>query len=141
MAYSDDFRKQLFRGLETLAASAFPKHCANCGRVFMTAEAFLQETNAISEQHSGLKEGDDDDGRRIVEAFRNCPCGSTLMSLFNDRRDASPAGLLRRQRFGEMLDFLIAHGIDRDTARAELIKVVRGEHSDLLACMAPPGSG
>lgn len=138
MVDSEGFRQQLFQGLRALAASAFPKRCANCGRVFATAETFLQETRAINERHSGLKEGNDDDGRRVIEAFRNCPCGSTLMSFFNDRRDVSPAGMQRRQRFGEMLELLAAHGVDRDTARAELIKVLRGEDSALLVRIAPP---
>ncbi|MCK9987662.1 MAG: hypothetical protein AzoDbin1_04134, partial [Azoarcus sp.] len=42
------------------------------------------------------------DGQVIVELFRNCVCGSTLMDCFRDRRDTSEAGLRRRARFGEL---------------------------------------
>ena len=97
--------EHFFKDLRALAESAFPKRCANCGRTYATAEDFLAQTQHISPNRSGLKSSTDDDGAIIVEAFRNCVCGSTLMDFFSDRRDASAAGLARRQRFGELLDF------------------------------------
>lgn len=139
MSDRDPFSNGVYQGLKSLLESSFPKRCASCGRVFETAAQFVAETRDIHDARSGLVEGDDDDGRKIVELFRNCPCGSTLMTLFDDRRDGSPEGARRRQRFGELLDFLVANGFDRDTARLELIKVLHGEPSSLLERISPPG--
>ncbi len=135
------FQKELFAGLNALAESSFPKKCANCGRSFETAEAFLLETQGVNESSSGLKQSVDDDGRQIVEAFRNCPCGSTLMDFFSDRRDLSEAGLKRREKFEKLLIFLVDNGLDRETARQELLKVVRGERSEILSSLHPPQGG
>ena len=80
----------LFKGLQALAKSDFPKKCSTCGRTFNTAEEFIQQTELIRPEISGLKQSIDDEGLAIVELFRNCPCGSTLMDAFNNRRDMSP---------------------------------------------------
>ena len=122
----------LFDGLRALANSAFPKHCSNCGRTYSSAEQFLKETLSVRSNLSGLKESADDDDNTIVEAYRNCPCGSTLMDFFSDRRDTSEAGLRRREKFGELLQYLVQKGWEPVAARSELLKVLRGEKSDLL---------
>lgn len=122
----------LFADLQALANTAFPKRCNTCGRVFHTPEEFVRETESIHGV-SGFKSSCDDDGRPVVELFRNCPCGSTLMDAFRDRRDTSEVGMRRRAKFGELMDRLEARGLSRDVARAELLKVLRGEGSELLA--------
>ncbi|TAK91352.1 MAG: oxidoreductase [Burkholderiaceae bacterium] len=122
----------LFAGLQALAESAFPKRCASCGRVFETAQQFMQETEAIRRGQTGLKQSLDDDNRTVIEVFRNCPCGSTLMDFFSDRRDLSDGGLKRREKFGLLLEQLIARGLDPGIARSELLKVLRGEGSAVL---------
>ncbi len=131
---------ELYAGLQALAESAFPKRCNNCGRSFATAAEFIAATENIPGRRSGFKATRDDDGQSIVELFRNCSCGSTLMDNFSDRRDLSEAGLKRRQRFGELLDYLVAQGLAFETARAELKKVLRGERSTILAKFRPPPS-
>jgi len=123
---------EFFKGLRALAKSAFPKKCANCGREFGTAKQYLSETFHISEGQTGLKESQNDDGSTIVEAFRNCPCGSTLLDFFNDRRDTSGDSTIQRQYFGELIEYLVRQGMERNVARSELIKVMRGEKSELL---------
>lgn len=123
---------EFFTGLRALAASAFPKHCANCGKIFASASQFIQETRAIRENMSGLKQSIDDIDNTIVEVYRNCPCGSTLMDFFSDRRDGSDNGLRRRDKFAELLAYLVEKGWEAQTARTELIKVLRGEKSALL---------
>lgn len=123
----------LYNGLRELAASAFPKRCANCGRVYASAEDYLRETRPPAVTHSGLKQATDDDGSVIVEVFRNCPCGSTLLDFFNDRRDRSDAGQQRRERFLRLVGYLVANGIDRPLARSELLKVLHGQSSEVLA--------
>ena len=97
MGEEQGFYSKLFDGLNSLAESAFPKKCNTCGRMFENAEQFLRETEDIRESVTGLKQSRDDEGAIIVEAFRNCPCGSTLMDFFNDRRDQSRAGDARRK--------------------------------------------
>jgi hypothetical protein len=126
------FEADIFAGLKALAESAFPKHCRNCGRVFQTAEQFLFETERVDRVRSGLKQSWDDNDATIVEVYRNCLCGSTLMDFFSDRRDYSEAGLRRRERFGQLIDQLVAHGVEKDVARAELLKILRGQKSELI---------
>lgn len=126
---SDDLA--LFADLQALVNTAFPKRCNNCGRVFNSPEDFVRETESIRGL-SGLKSASDDDGRPVVELFRNCPCGSTLMDAFRDRRDNGEAGLRRRAKFGELMDRLVARGVPRGVARTELLKVLHGEGSELL---------
>ena len=71
---------EIFKGLKALSESAFPKRCGNCGRVFETSEQYIRETEKVSD--SGLKESYDDDDTPILEVYRNCICGSTLMDFF-----------------------------------------------------------
>ena len=141
MNEDQSFYNQLFEGLNSLAESAFPKKCKTCGRRFETAEQFLRETEDIRESVTGLKQSRDDEGEIIVEAFRNCPCGSTLMDFFNDRRDQSKAGDIRRKKFNDFLTFLVGNGLKRELARNELQKVMRGEKSEILAKIRPPRQG
>lgn len=135
---TDSSLEHFFKDLKALAESAFPKRCANCGRVYDTAEQFMAETENINPDRTGLKSSLDDDGSTIVEAFRNCVCGSTLMDFFSDRRDVSDKGLARRQKFGELLDYLVEQGLEFAIARTELLKVLRGEKSEVLKDFKPP---
>ncbi len=141
MIKGGDFSTTFFEGLNSLAESAFPKKCKTCGRMFETADQFLKETEDIRESVTGLKQSRDEKGATIVEAFRNCPCGSTLMDFFNDRRDQSKAGDARRNKFNDLLVFLVENGLEREVARNELLKVMRGEKSDILSKIQPPSSG
>jgi hypothetical protein len=75
-----------YRGLRALEGKSFPKRCANCGRIFVTVEDFVRETRPAGIGGRGFKKGVGEDGSVIVELFRNCPCGSTLMDSFADRR-------------------------------------------------------
>ena len=102
-----------------------------CGKCYETVDEYLSETESIKKS-SGLKAALDDDKNPTVEVFRNCVCGSTLMDVFNNRRDLSPVGLSRRKKFGELLDRLTNAGMSAKTAREELLKIMRGENSKLL---------
>lgn len=130
--------RELFDGLNALAESAFPKSCACCGRTYHTAEEFLHETEKIPTAESSMKSALEDDGSTIVEVFRNCPCGSTLMDEFSDRRDMSDKGNKRRQHFNKMMDYLEQKGVSKEVSREELLKVLRGEKSTILATIPPP---
>lgn len=131
MADKNDQDLELFKGLKALSDNAFPKECAVCGRVYHSPRDFIQQSESIAGR-SGLKPSYDDDDRPMVELFRNCVCGSTLMDFFSDRRDTSPAGLKRRQVFSKMLTHLDERGMDNETARQELLKVMRGDTSEKL---------
>ncbi len=130
--------QELFDGLNALAESAFPKSCACCGRTYNTAEEFLNETEKIPTATSSMKSALEEDGSTIVEVFRNCPCGSTLMDEFNDRRDMSEKGNHRRQHFNKMMDYLEQKGVSKEISRGELLKVLRGEKSKILSTIPPP---
>jgi len=121
----------IYNGLQVLSNLSFPKQCSTCGKRYETVDDFVSQTEALRKS-SGLKEDLDDDGRVIVELFRNCTCGSTLMDEFNNRRNLTPAGLNRRKKFSELLDRLVNKGFSAETAREELLKVMRGEGSKLL---------
>ncbi|MBT8109055.1 MAG: hypothetical protein KJP17_12505 [Gammaproteobacteria bacterium] len=125
-------------GLCPNGEDTFPKECRSCGQVFETPDDFFRKTDNIREDHSGLRETEDDEEQVVVEAFRNCSCGSTLMDSFSNRRDMSPAGQARRALFDRMLAFLVDSGLDAETAREELLKVARGDESSLLANIRPP---
>ncbi|MFV0662148.1 oxidoreductase [Denitromonas sp.] len=129
---TDTWDAELLAGLKALAVSAFPKRCANCGRAYPDEASYLNEALPISAANSGLKSSEDDDGSSIVEPFRNCACGSTLLDFFSDRRDDSVAGERRRARFDELLTYLTERGMRANEARRELRKVMRGEPSAAL---------
>jgi hypothetical protein len=125
---NDEILNQLiFDGLKALVEAAFPKHCKNCGRSFATAEEFLLRTQTVRSDISGLKQSVDDENVVIVEAYRNCMCGSTLMDLFSNRRDTSGAGQHRRDLFNKLLPHLQEKGLTRPAARAYLLQLLRGQ--------------
>lgn len=134
MPSETDHSSELFNGLKALSDASFPKKCAFCGEEYATVEEYVQKTEDVSGT-SGLKKGYDDDDKPIVELFRNCICGSTLMDCFNDRRDVSSEGLKRRELFGKLLKMLTDKGIEGAVARGELLKVIKGEHSPVLEQM------
>lgn len=117
----------LFAGLHVLVEATFPKRCQTCGREYANAAEFLAATQQVRPDHTGLKQSLDDDGHPIVDVFRNCACGSTLLESFYNRRDLSEAGVKRRERFDDFLAKLVAAGVETDVARAELRKLMRGE--------------
>ncbi len=127
-----------YEGLRSSGGDAFPKECRNCGRIYNTPSDFFAGTADINAKKTGLREIVDEDEGVFIEAFRNCACGSTLMDNFSNRRDTSAAGLQRREKFDKGVKYLVSVGIDADVAYEELLKVVRGEKSEVLARIKPP---
>lgn len=126
---------QDFDGLRALLDSTFPKTCRSCGYVYISAEQFFIETHDMPHGRSSLRSAIEDDGLILVEAFRNCRCGSTLMDEFGCRRDQSAAGLKRRQAFDNMLCAMQARNIAVDAARMEIIKFLQGQPNTLVAML------
>jgi len=124
-----------YQDLTSLVNHSFPKKCPSCGTEYRDADAFLAKTHPVRnlrlQETSGLFElhPDKDSG---VGLFRNCRCGSTLMADFQSRRDSSPEGKRRREQFNHLLEMLTDKGIKDTTARTELLKVLRGESSDII---------
>jgi hypothetical protein len=120
-----------FRNLRAITDAAFPKHCKNCGMTYNGPEDFIAKTESLSGK-SGLKSSFDDSDATIVELYRNCICGSTLMDFFSDRRDNSEKGAERRRLFDKLLQTLESRNVVREVARIELLKILRGEKSELI---------
>lgn len=131
-----------FEGLNALTESSFPKHCNDCGKVFETANQFIAETKTARQGTSGLKQSVDDDKMTIVEVYRNCSCGSTLMEFFSDRRDTSDAGNKRRSLFNKLLLHLESKGLNQTESRDYLLRVLRGQATEadreLISSRKPP---
>jgi len=126
--YSND---EFTQGLCELATSAFPKRCSTCGREYQTSEQFLRDTALL---RNGIKAYSEND-QSYLEIFRNCPCGSTLLEVYKDRRDTSVRGVKRRDQFRSLLEHLVKNGLPTDIARRELLKIVHGESSEILSRM------
>jgi hypothetical protein len=113
-----------YADLTALAKSAFPKRCRTCGRVYETVQQFIDESRVV------LKQGYDEDDTVLVELYRNCTCGSTLMDVFANRRDPSVTGQQRRQLFDTSIAYLIKRGLSATQARQCLLRILRGEATD-----------
>ena len=124
--------EEFFAGLRELADTAFPKRCGYCGREYLNSVEFLAATQSLRVNSSGLKQSRDDDDHVIVELFRNCVCGSTLLENFWDRRDLTKEGINRRMLFQEQIRKLVAMGFSAERARGELLKFLRGQPNELL---------
>lgn len=118
--------KELFAGLKELAESSFPKYCGCCHRIYRNSAEFLAATLPLRTDSSGLKQSLDDNDHIIVNLFRNCVCGSTLLECFRNRRDLSKEGIKRRLQFQDMVDKLVAKGCPEATARVDLLKIIHG---------------
>ncbi len=124
----------LFDGLKSLSESAFPKFCSCCGCRFNSAQEFLKETDKLP-KGSGLKASKDEDDHSVVELYRNCVCGSTLMDFFTDRRDTGERGFKRREKFGKLITLLGKRNLDTTSAPQELLKLLRGQRSEQLEAL------
>jgi hypothetical protein len=124
----------MYKGLVALESDLFPKKCSNCGRIYKTSEEYIKETDPVC-RGTGLQSSDHHPrkGEAVVHLYRNCVCGSTMMTFFGDRRDKSEQGLRYRAMFDNLLQKLISRGIDKKIARAELLRVMHGEQSDSLS--------
>ncbi|OQW78627.1 MAG: hypothetical protein BVN35_02915 [Proteobacteria bacterium ST_bin11] len=126
---------QDFDGLRALLDSTFPKTCGSCGYVYISAEQFFIETQDMPRGRSSLRSAIEDDGLILVEVFRNCRCGSTLMDEFGCRRNQSENGLKQRLAFETMLRALQARNISKDAARLEIVRFLQGQPNTLVAIL------
>jgi len=127
-----DKTEHYFNDLTVLIESAFPKTCNMRGKIYQTAEQFLHDTQNMPNKRSSLKEAIEEDGTTILEVFRNCSCGSTLMDEFNCRRDMSDKGSKHRNEFNRLLAISQNQNIPLDIARSEIIKWLKGNKTETL---------
>lgn len=121
----------LFEHLMALENNSFPKKCPTCGAVYQNIEDFTRKTQHISGK-SGFKSAEGDEGETILELFRNCICGSTLLDFFSDRRDTSNNGEKRRLSFNKVLEHLVKNGVEIDKARSELKYYIKHKESEFF---------
>ncbi|MEH6823149.1 MAG: hypothetical protein V7629_04460 [Motiliproteus sp.] len=120
---------EVFDGLQALSDSAFPKQCESCSKEYVNLEQLVAETTPP--QGGGLKEAVDYLKPR-VEMECLCSCGSLLTEAFNDRRASEGVGSQRRSLFERLLRLLSEGGMPVKMAKKELIKVMKGQSSELL---------
>lgn len=125
---------ELYQGLQALVDAAFPKTCSKCGTSYPNLVAFLAGTYSTISS-SGLKQTEHGRSQPVVELYRNCHCGATMMEFFHDRRDDSESGVLVRAKFAQLLDLLQQTGLSLSTLRAELLRLLRGENSEIFSLL------
>lgn len=131
MVFNDTYFQTLYQGLKTLSQSVFPKKCNTCGRVYRNEDEFTRLSQPVG-SGSGLKESIGDDDRPVIDLFRNCECGSTLMESFSDRRDMSENGRKRREVFSKIQGLLVKKGMSPTDARTEILNFMAGKPSPIL---------
>lgn len=122
----------IFKGLEAIWNTEFPKRCPVCGRVYETISDFLDITSPPTGSSGLVDLTSYDEQRQAVGLYRNCICGSTLMAFCSDRRDHSEAGKRRRELFGNLLAQLESTGIAHDVAREEVLRALRTGNTGML---------
>lgn len=114
----------LYQGLKAIWDTEFPKTCPKCRRVYESFEEYLVDTVPLP-QSSGLIGYDIGDVGQQVGLFRNCSCGTTILSFCHDRRDLSETGNRRRELFGQLLNRLVDTGLSAQAARNRLLTALR----------------
>ena len=89
--------RDTFLKLKAHDENQFPRKCSCCGKVFNSISDFLKATDFVN-KNNGLQSVKLDKDV-IVELYRNCTCGSTLMAECSDRRDRSKKGVEYRKNF------------------------------------------
>ncbi|MEH6650956.1 MAG: hypothetical protein V7707_13090 [Motiliproteus sp.] len=127
MQTSSSTLSDVFSDLQSLSNSAFPKHCDSCNKQYDTLEQLIAET---TQQGSGLKEVAGETPQ--VEVERVCSCNAFLVETFNDRRSSGATGDQRRMLFDRLFGLLTEGGMPERMAKKELLKVMKGQPSNLL---------
>ncbi|MDD2708524.1 MAG: hypothetical protein PHV34_10975 [Verrucomicrobiae bacterium] len=120
-----------FEGLRIKEDRYFPKTCANCGKVYVNLEEFVNSTIPLPKS-SGLMGYFDNQPNPVVALFRNCSCGSTLTLLCLNRRDMSEHGRQMRRLFDQMVEGMVQKGMPVAGAREEIRRFFKGHKTDEL---------
>lgn len=117
--------------LTAVERNSFPKQCPTCGAMYQNVEEYIAKTQGIG-SNQGLKLSEGDEGEVILELFRNCVCGSTLLDFFADRRNGSEQGEKRRRAFDKIVGRLVGLGVDQQKAITELRAYLKTKKSQLF---------
>lgn len=112
-----------YAGLNALPDELFPRICPNCQKQYGNLDDFVSRTSPIF-HNSGLMESQDPFHGTSILLMRNCNCGDTLALRCDDRRDDTEKGAFRRRRFETMVALLVEAGVQSDTARVELRRML-----------------
>jgi hypothetical protein len=116
--------------LRALVNRSFPKKCS-CGRVYQNLEEFLAQTRSLNPE-TGLFQQAELSDKSIMNLLRHCACGSTLLAVFNERRDVSDKGVEIRELFDRVLQYLVDTGLVKEEARRLLLDLLHGRNAHLL---------
>lgn len=119
---------EVFEGLQALSNTAFPKQCSNCSKEYLNLAQLIADTEP--QQGSGLKQSGSLQPQ--VELERLCQCGHLLSETVNDRRSGDAIGNQRRMLFERLMRLLTEGGMPEKMAKKELLKVMKGQPSELL---------
>jgi hypothetical protein len=111
--------------LKSRLKTPFPKKCSKCAKEWDTFEDFFQTTNDIARGTVSYPILGND-----FYMHRNCPspCDTTLVVVFVDRRDETPAGSRRRELFEICMNRLrTVLNVTRDEARDILLAELANE--------------
>lgn len=126
-----EYLKKYRLAMIDLLESIFPHDCEHCGKTYHTYRDLINNTRSV-EDAGTVKSETRDEGKRMVRIYRVCNCRQPLHIEVENRRDMSPEGINRRDKFGQVLKVLTAAGIAENDARDELLKVLHGERSEIL---------
>lgn len=131
-----ELRQSFVMGLTAFTENSFPKKCESCNKIYVTRKDLLRETGYASDSHqdepSTKTNSNTQDLPHDIEMCCNCSCGAKLVCVPIAFRTPFNTERSRREKFGVMLKSLIKHGIEEETARAELITLLSGKPSKLI---------
>ncbi len=113
-----------YAGLHVHSVDIFPLNCTRCQRRFTDLHDFISRTTPIFHS-SGLMERDNANAGTVVLLLRNCLCGTSLALRCRDRRSHSDRGIARRSRFDTLVALLVEVGVEPETARAEIRRLLQ----------------
>lgn len=116
--------------------SEFPKTCNCCGKVYPDLDSFLVQTDPGIDDQGMIFDQPEDTDKRIVALMRNCRCKTTLMVVFNERRNVTDYGTRVRSLFdrlkGVVDDYLNSR--DKSDIRKLTDDRLRDVFTGLLGC-------
>lgn len=123
---------EIYEELKSFVDESFPQECNTCGKVYDSLAELLDDTDTVGEPGTFVDSLGYEDSP-FIDMCRNCSCGSSLMVVFESRRDLSEAGQKRREKFQTMMELVVSEGVDRGTARTELLKILSGRPSKVIS--------
>lgn len=135
MVGSDSIWNTIEQALQALSIDSFPKKCEQCDRIYWTHQEYTRDVKnvlrigSIKQPIHGMETSSHE---HETDLYNMCWCGSKLVCYSEDFRTSHVAEERRRNRFGNLLELLVEQGIEANTARRELLKLMNGENSDIV---------